>query len=169
MLHILSKRLELFCKACIAVLFVVMSSSAFLQVVSRFVFNNPLSWTEELSRYTMIWMTLLGAPLGVRYGAHITVDLVRTICPAPIQIGLHYLLNACVLAFAYVFVRYGFVYASSLFAQISPALIIPMGAIYMLIPVSGLLMAFFAVVNLADLRSGRSHDTDEDLEKLEVN
>ena len=46
-----------------------------LQVVLRYVFNYSLSWGEEVTRYAIVWMSFVGAGMGIRKGAHICVDL----------------------------------------------------------------------------------------------
>lgn len=48
----------------------------FLQVVMRYVFNSSLSWSEELARYIFVWQIWLGASLGVKEGKHIRVELI---------------------------------------------------------------------------------------------
>ncbi|MEJ2040820.1 MAG: TRAP transporter small permease [Desulfosarcinaceae bacterium] len=48
---------------------------AFMEVVSRYVFNHSFTWFEELSRYLGVFMTFLGASLGVKYGTHFSMDL----------------------------------------------------------------------------------------------
>ena len=46
----------------------------FSQVVWRFVFNNPFSWSEELARYLQVWLILLTSSVCVRKGRHLAVD-----------------------------------------------------------------------------------------------
>jgi C4-dicarboxylate transporter DctQ subunit len=48
---------------------------AFVEVVSRYAFNHSFTWFEELSRYLGVFMTFLGASLGVKYGTHFCMDL----------------------------------------------------------------------------------------------
>ena len=48
---------------------------AFVEVVSRYMFNHSFTWFEELSRYLGVFMTFLGASLGVKYGTHFCMDL----------------------------------------------------------------------------------------------
>ena len=55
------------------------------QVVSRYIFNNSLSWTEEAARYLMIWGVLLGANLAFLKGYLISINIFTEKLPAKIQ------------------------------------------------------------------------------------
>src|SRR6266566_2085230 len=48
---------------------------SFVAVVCRYVFNNSLTWSEELTRYMFIWVVFLGAAVSVRQRANIAIDL----------------------------------------------------------------------------------------------
>jgi len=50
----------------------------FSQVVMRYVFNNSLSWSEELARYLFIWFSWIGVSAGYKDGEHLRVELLAT-------------------------------------------------------------------------------------------
>lgn len=54
---------------------VIMSLSSLLQVINRNILKLPISWTEELSRYSMIWMTMIGTGISVRKGMQMSLDI----------------------------------------------------------------------------------------------
>ncbi len=54
----------------------------FLQVVMRYVFNNSLSWTEELARYLFVWQCWVGVSYAVMKGRHIRVDIIKDLVNA---------------------------------------------------------------------------------------
>lgn len=56
-------------------------SLVILQVVSRYVFNTPFSWTEEMARLCMVWLTFFAALFVTGRRAHITVDLLASVVP----------------------------------------------------------------------------------------
>jgi TRAP-type transport system small permease protein len=58
--------------ACV-LLFAVMILSVGGQVIMRYVFSSPLSWSEELARYSMVWMAMLASALAARLGQHIAL------------------------------------------------------------------------------------------------
>ena len=60
----------------IAISFIILILSCVLQVFTRFVLNNSLSWTEELSRYTFIWSNFLGAISCTKKGTHAVVTII---------------------------------------------------------------------------------------------
>ena len=53
----------------------VMACSSFLQVINRNIFMLPIAWTEELSRYCMIWMTMIGTGISVRKGMQMSINI----------------------------------------------------------------------------------------------
>nr|WP_072514111.1 TRAP transporter small permease [Ndongobacter massiliensis] len=63
----------------------IMTIAIVTQVVSRVVFHNSLAWTEEIARYILVWVTFVGASLGVRKGAHIGVEAFTGKLPARTQ------------------------------------------------------------------------------------
>lgn len=54
---------------------IIMALSSFFQVLNRNIFKLPLSWTEEVSRYSMIWMTMIGTGISVRKGMQMSLDI----------------------------------------------------------------------------------------------
>jgi TRAP-type C4-dicarboxylate transport system permease small subunit len=56
-----------------------------LQVFNRFVLGLPLSWSEEFQKFGHIWMVFLAIPVAYRRGAHIGMDMLLILMPAPVQ------------------------------------------------------------------------------------
>ncbi|MBO6815757.1 MAG: TRAP transporter small permease [Rhizobiaceae bacterium] len=92
--HIYIRSIALVCIA----LFVVMLAAILSQVVMRYVFSNPLSWSEELARYSMVWLAMMAAALCSRASQHLTL-ISAEMLPPPLQKPLRYLgtLIACVI------------------------------------------------------------------------
>ncbi|GAD55341.1 TRAP transporter small permease [Limimaricola cinnabarinus] len=133
---------------------------AILQVIARYVFNNSLFWSEELILYSLITMSFLTMGMGVRYASHISVEAVYAFAGPRtgkvLQIGA-----ACLgLVFAAVLVWYGgkLVLNTSRMGQLSPAMRIPVGYIYAVIPTAGVFMMLRYLLVLRDLVSGRSYE-----------
>jgi len=134
---------------------VVLVVSTFMQVVFRFVIKNPLAWTEELSRYCLIWLTFLGAAYAMSKKAHIMVEFFINLFPPvgrKIIISLAAIIN---LVFFYILIFYGLQLVQSSMSQLSPVLRIPMGVIYLAIPIGGFFLAVNLIPNLIrDIRKG---------------
>ncbi|AKO96869.1 MAG: TRAP transporter small permease [Marinovum algicola] len=132
---------------------------AIAQVIARYVFNNSLYWSEEVILYSLITMSFLTMGMGVRYASHISVEaLYAFVSPRAttlLQIGA-----TCLgLIFAGVLIWYGgkLVVNTSRMGQLSPALRIPVGYIYSVIPISGGFMVLRYLLVLQDLVAGRSY------------
>lgn len=119
---------------------VIMVVVVFLQIVSRIIIQSSFPWTEELSRFLMIWLTFLGAAFSFQYGAHIGITLITNKIPKKLQAILQIIVAfLCTILFAVLMVK-GYELVMKSTTQVSPALGIPMNYVYMVIPLSGLLM-----------------------------
>lgn len=127
----------------------------FLQVIFRFVLGSPLAWTEELARYSLIWLTFLGAAYAMSLKAHIGMEVFVNLFRTPGKKALYIVASIASLMFFLLMVVEGYSLAMQGMSQSSPVLRIPMGAIYMIIPISGAVL----IINLAarfaqDFKSG---------------
>lgn len=109
-------------------------------VLFRYVLSAPIFWTEEVSRYVMIWLGFLGASLALREGLHANVDFVVARSPAWIATWLNRVARIGTAAFILIVMAYGFYLVANLWNQRSPVLEIRMTWPYMAIPVGSLLM-----------------------------
>ena len=134
----------------------VMVVAIFLQVVFRYVLDNPLAWTEESARFLLVWITFLGAAYAMVSGAHVGVDVVVNLFPKRLKNVTSCLAWLACMAFFILMVWQGFKLANLTMGQTSPALGIPMGVIYYIIPVSGLILIINATAKLIeDLKGER--------------
>lgn len=114
----------------------------FAQVISRYVFESSLSWSEELARYIHVWQIWIGASLAIRKQEHIKVEAFRNLFN---ERGRKLIdLLACLLWFimALFLAIYGTDLVMTIFmrGQSSPAMQIPMWIPYLAIPLGGILM-----------------------------
>ncbi|MDR7869693.1 MAG: TRAP transporter small permease [Tissierellaceae bacterium] len=79
------KVLDKFEEIVLILLMVAMTISVVTQVFSRTVLNVSPSWTEEVARYMLVWITFIGASLGVKRGAHMGVEAFTMILPKKVQ------------------------------------------------------------------------------------
>lgn len=118
------------------------------QVASRYVLRRPSSWTDELATLLIIWVALLGASVAFMRKAHLGVDvLVAKLPPQPrllIESGLH-LLTAVFAVTVLLGGGIKLVGLTLLTGQVSPALGIKMGHVYLALPVSGFFILVFSL------------------------
>lgn len=123
------------------------------QVITRFVLASPSAYTEELARFLLIWIGILGAAFAFRHKAHLGLDLVTSqLTGRSAQVAQIFALLVS-LSFALVVMVHG---GASLMAltlslkQTSAALGLPMGYVYSVLPLSGALIGFYCLVFLRD-------------------
>jgi TRAP-type C4-dicarboxylate transport system permease small subunit len=158
--------LDKICKAVCVVLFAVITVAAFMQVFSRFILNNSWGWTDELCCFSLVWLAMFSASLGVRVGTHLAIDLVVAKTPKEFQQAITILSAVVIILFGAVLAVFGFQLSSRVMAQYSTTLHIPMGIVYMAVPISAIFMAVFAVEQILNTFAGRKKvkSTNENLE-----
>jgi TRAP-type C4-dicarboxylate transport system permease small subunit len=127
-------------RAVVVVVFATIVVVVFGQVVSRFLFNAPFSWSEELARYLQVWLIMLGSATCLRKGLHLTVDYAIHSLPQGTKRKLHLLSLAAILFFLAVVFVSGISLIAATLNQRTAALQIPVWAVYLAIPVGSLLM-----------------------------
>lgn len=131
------------------------------QVFTRFVLNNPSSWTEELAVFMLIWVSLLGAAVALGRGAHLGIDYFVGKLPERMRVATEVFVFFCVAAFSFLVMVVGgidLVSSMLLLGQPSPALGVQMGHVYLAVPISGFFLTLYAVIGLVErltrLRAG---------------
>ena len=115
-------------------LLAAMAAMVFTNVVLRVASDRSILWVEEASRYAMIWLTFLGAGLVLRYGGHIGVETLHERWPrhaAALRAGVFMLLLGFFVFMVWISVRY----ALLTWQQTTPVLEVPIGAVYLAMPI----------------------------------
>lgn len=131
------------------------------QVFTRFILRDPSSWTEELARYLLIWVGLLGAAYAAGLKMHLALDLLPTKLEGSRRrrLGIFIELSAFAFAlFALVIGGLRLVMVTLVLGQTSAALEIPIGYVYLVVPVSGLLIMFYSVAHILEMASGAGQE-----------
>lgn len=144
----LTHHIDRLCKAVIFSLFLVMVITTFLQIIFRYVFSAPLTWSEELSRYCLVWLTFTGAAVGIRTGIHVAVEALTRLLPARLKLLVMRFNYLLITVFAAALAKYGFELSMLNMKQLSPAMHIPIGLVYAAVPTGGLLILLFALEKL---------------------
>lgn len=118
------------------------------QVITRYILNSPSSYTEELSTYLLIWISLLGAAWALRNRAHLGIDILTRKLEGRAKIVSQLIIYTAVIAFAVIVFVYGgsrLVFTTLYLNQLSAAFKVPVGYVYTVIPISGMLMIYYAI------------------------
>jgi len=135
----------------LALIMGIMVINVLWQVFTRFVLGNPSSFTDELARYLMIWVGVLGAAYISGRRMHVAIHLLPTKLNKEGQTKLKIIINCIIIAFcffAFIFGGLRLVYITFILDQYSPALQIPLAFVYTIIPISGLLIIFYKLSDI---------------------
>lgn len=123
------------------------------QVFSRYVLSAPSSFTDELAGYLLIWVSLLGAAYVAGKREHLAIDiLIQRSGPARKRL-LEIIIQCVILGFSVTVLVIGgswLVYTRFYLDVKSAALQIPLGYVYIVLPLSGLLIVFYAIGHLKE-------------------
>ena len=149
------KRAELFADRMMSVIQVlcntiltVMTLVIILLVITRNFFGFSYSWSEELTRYLLVWMCLLGAVVLLQRDDHIKIDFISFLLPAKANAVLVLALRLVTLTFLVFLAYQGWLTALARGINRSPALGISLTWPYMAIAVSAALMVFVIVIQI---------------------
>ncbi|HUH47077.1 MAG TPA: TRAP transporter small permease [Arenibacter sp.] len=122
------------------------------QVASRYLIGQSSSFTEEYARFSLIWLTVLGAAYinGQREG-HLSMDFLLMKLPLEKQIKRQRVIQVIMAIFALTVMVIGggnLVYTTLKLGQLSPALLVPLGYVYAIVPVCGLIIIFFSIYHI---------------------
>ncbi len=129
----------------------VMVINILWQVFTRFFILNPSSFTDELSRYLMIWLGLLGAAYVSGKKEHVAINFFANKLNNKKSIIADRFVHLSVISFAFFGMLIGgghLVYITLKLEQYSPSLQIPLGIVYAIIPISGLLIIFYKLISV---------------------
>src|SRR5690625_2699425 len=141
---------------CTVVLFGLLVAVVVWQVFSRQVLNAPATWTEEGARMTFVWLGLFASAFVFGERGHIAVEYVARKLPAGGERVLAVVVQAIVLTFAVVVLVWGGWRASqNAWLQELSAVPFTLGQMYLALPVSGILVAFYALYYIVKVGSGR--------------
>ena len=136
----------------VAVLLVGMSAVVFINVIFRYFLSMTIGWYEEMSRFMLIWIVFLGAVVAYFKGDHLSLDVVLNFMKPKARKVVTAAADVLVIAALYIMAEGGFVMALDSLASgwIASSIEIPYGYIYMVGPVSAILMMLQAVIKTGE-------------------
>ena len=126
------------------------------QVFSRYILKDPSSYTDELARYLLIWVALLGAAYATGQKLHLAIDLLQSKVQS---IWLNRIIYGLIGLFALLILVIGgwrLVSITLSLEQISAALQIPLGYIYLVLPLSGVVILVYAILEIIKPKSSET-------------
>ena len=136
----------------ITLLFILMTLVGTYQIVTRYFFNRPSTISEELLTYSFTWMSLLASTYVFGKRDHMRMGFMADKLTGPARRYLEVFIDALSFFFAGVVMVYGGISITKLtMIQITASMRISMGWIYIIVPIAGLLIMVFSVMNAADM------------------
>ncbi|MCA6074091.1 TRAP transporter small permease [Fulvivirga sedimenti] len=148
------KTVDRFIAILLAILLALMTLDILYGVFTRYVLANQSEWTDELARYLMIWISILGAAFVSGRGEHIAIDLFRRGRNPHRERRLQIFISGVVLIFVIVVFLIGgirYAYLTFSLGQMSASLNIPVGYVYLVLPLSGIFICYYKIYDLLKL------------------
>lgn len=133
------------------IIMAVMALNVLWQVFSRYFMATPSSFTDELARYLMIWIGILGAAYVAGKNGHVAIDILPSRLAPKSQKRLRQLVRLAIVLFCFSAMVVGgarLVYITYILGQYSPALAVPLALVYAVIPLSGLLIIYYKLTDM---------------------
>jgi len=129
----------------------IMVINVLWQVFTRFIIGTPSSFTDELARYLMIWLGVLGAAYVSGKNMHVAIDVIAQSSSKNTQKILSKIVSSLIISFAFFAMIIGglrLVYITYILGQHSPALQIPLAIVYSAIPLSGFFIIYYKISDI---------------------
>ncbi|MCR5085310.1 MAG: TRAP transporter small permease [Succinivibrionaceae bacterium] len=140
-----------------SVILCLMVADVTWQVTSRYLLSDPASFTDEVARFLMIWLALLGGAYLFGTKGHLAVTMLVDKFSERNRYLVTWFSYLLVLFFASFSLIYGGINLVMRTAkQVSPAVHLPMGLVYSILPISGCLIILYVVLNLRELRAAQA-------------
>ena len=145
------KKLDQVLGRILVVIMAVMVMNVLWQVFSRYVLGTPSPFTEELARFLMIWMGVLGAAYVAGKNGHVAIDVLAKRVHGKNQNKMKQSVRMAIILFCLFAMVLGglrLVYVTSILEQYSPALGLPLAVVYLVIPISGLFIIYYKISDM---------------------
>ncbi|MEM8526364.1 MAG: TRAP transporter small permease [Bacteroidota bacterium] len=130
----------------LVLLMAIMTLDVLWGVFTRYAMGSQASWSEELARFLLIWIGILGAAYASGQKMHLAIDLLQPKLNEQNQVRVSLFINILIILFVFCILVIGggrLMYITNVLGQLSPALRIPMWIIYAVLPFSGLLIIYY--------------------------
>ena len=133
----------------------VIVAIVFYQVFGRYVLNSSPTWTENLALVLVLYVTLIGAAVGVRDAGHIGMESLLVLVPETLRNRIELLIHALVMLFGAAMIYNGLVLGQSVLSYKIPNLGLPEAMRYAPLVISGVLIISFSIEHVMALLEGK--------------
>ena len=156
MMEKIAKQLNKGLEVTLVILMSVLVVDVLWQVFSRYLLSSPSSFTDELAGFLLIWVGVLGAAYVAGRQEHLAIDILLHKSPPARQKKLLYLIHSLVFLFALGIMLVGgtvLMYTRFVLQVKSAALQLPLGYVYIVMPLSGLIIMFYETLHILKLKN----------------
>lgn len=153
MLGLIKKILDRTLEVLVGVSVGILVMDVLWQVFTRYVLNNASEWTEELATFLMIWVSLLGAAVALNRGSHLGIDYFMSKLPPRKRLYTEVFVFVLIFLFSlFVMVIGGVTLVTNTLqrGQVSPALNLKMGYVYLAVPISGFFLVLYSLIGFIE-------------------
>jgi len=154
-------RLLRICKYILIAIVGVLAVILIAAVFYRYALNNAIAWSEEGSKYLMVWLTFLGAPIALRNAAHINIDLLVKLFPPRGRQAFYFVINLIIIVTMGILLWKGWEFAQLGARQVASSFNFSMVWMYIAVPIGSALtclvameLALKALLGIADPAKG---------------
>ena len=141
----------------ICIILVLLTSTVFSQVIARYILHAPLSWSEELARFLLMWLSMLSAAYAFKVKSHFALRILVTRISPKFQFNISILVHLIVMLFFIGLTYFGVVFLIGVSGHVAPALQIPMEIPYSSIVVGSALIVWESLKSIwLTLRQGKT-------------
>ena len=139
-------------------IFALLVLDVLFQVLSRYILRTSFTWTEEFARFSLIWMTIVGAAYLNAKREHLSMDFLYQKFSASNKKIASILIEVLIFLFAAIVMVIGgfnLVYTTLHLEQLSGTLRITLGYVYSILPMSGLLIMCFSIYHISNIYTNK--------------
>lgn len=141
-----------------AICLIVVLVSIFAQVFCRFLLGFSLTWSEEVGRYLLIWISFAGFGVLAKEKKMMSIMLLVDLLPEKLKIAAKILADLLSITFMLIVCYYGFLLVGFTMMQVTVVTEIPMGYVYIVIPIGAAFYVIHSIVGYFDMLKGMDRE-----------
>ncbi|MBB3111484.1 TRAP-type C4-dicarboxylate transport system permease small subunit [Paenibacillus phyllosphaerae] len=136
-----------------------------VQVITRKLFNFVFFWSEEVTLLLMVWFSFMGIAIGFREKLHLAMDSFTNLLPKPVNKIIDKIILIAVFGFGLYLVKNGWDFTVLMNESTLPATKLPNSAMYLVMPITGVMICVYTFLQLIGIETIRHEDLDEEVPK----